>query len=70
MSRRLAHRPRYRSLQHSMQPGLHSRQNFFRLRWSYRNRTPIYEKHAPGHSLSLIPLKHRLAQYIILNHVL
>lgn len=53
-----------------MQPGLHSRQNFFRLHWSYRSRTPIYEKHAPGHSLSLIPLKHRLAQYIILNPLL
>lgn len=67
MSRRIAHRPRYRSMQQLVQPTHRFRQYFFRTRWSYHRLAPDYEKHALGHGVSRIPLHYRLAQHIIVH---
>ena len=44
MSRRIAHRPRYRNVRQLVQPPQHSRQNFFYTRWAYRRRTPSRQR--------------------------
>ncbi len=66
MSRRIAHRPHYRSTQQlvlSTTPS--ARKSFFNARWTYRRQKPVYEQHTPGSSLSRIPLQYRLMQQII-----
>ncbi len=67
MSRRIAHRPRYRDMRQFIQPSARSRQYFFRTRWTYRRQTIKYEKHPPGYGLSLIPvpLRSRLSSLIV-----
>jgi hypothetical protein len=59
MSRRIAHRPRYRHTYQSARPLLRSRQNFLKTRWTYRRQNVLYEKRALGYSLSLIPVGYR-----------
>ena len=62
MSRRIAHRARYRNMRQFPLFSPRSRHDFFRIRWTYRRQTPLYEKHALGYSLSLIPIDFRLAR--------
>ena len=62
MSRRIAHRARYRNMRQFPLFPPRSRHDFFRIRWTYRRQTPLYEKHALGYSLSLIPIDFRLAR--------
>ena len=68
MSRRIAHRPRYRNTQSRIQPSLNARQNMFYSRWAYRRQQLTYEKHALGYGLSLIPLSYRLMKTIIVPY--
>jgi hypothetical protein len=67
LSRRIAHRPRYRNIRQFIQPSERSRQHFFRTRWTYRRQTTDYEKHPLGYGLSLIPvpLRYRLMNSLI-----
>ncbi len=67
MSRRLAHRPRYRSMGQPIPASLNARQAFFHSRWTYRRQTPIYEKHALGYALSRIPLHYRHMSQLIVH---
>ena len=62
MSRRIAHRARYRNMRQFPLFFPRSRHDFFRMRWTYRRQTPLYEKHVLGYSLSLIPIEFRLAR--------
>jgi len=56
MSRRIAHRPRYRHLEQNPQTSFHSRHHSFPTRWTYRRpNTHDFEKHQLGYSLSLLP---------------
>jgi hypothetical protein len=56
MSRRLAHRPRYRHLEQTVQTSLHSRQYVFNSHWTYRRQdASAFEKRPLGYSLSLLP---------------
>jgi hypothetical protein len=66
MSRRIAHRPRYRNMRQLVQPPLHPRQNFFRSRWTYRHQRPSYEKHPLGYRLSLIVPGYRFIHSVML----
>jgi hypothetical protein len=66
MSRRIAHRPRYRNMRQLVQPQPHPRQNFFHTRWTYRHQKSSYEKHALGYRLSLIPISYRFIPGIML----
>ena len=65
MSRRIAHRPRYRSTRQIISPPHTSHRTFFRERWSYRRRDFTYEKRSLGYGLSFVPFGYRLAQRII-----
>jgi hypothetical protein len=60
MSRRIAHRARYRNMRHFTLFSPRSRHDFFSIRWAYRRQTPLYEKHTLGQGLSLIPIDFRL----------
>jgi len=66
MGKRIAHRPRYRTTQKPTQSAFYSRQPFFYAYWKYRNHTIAYEKHPAGYQLSLMPLRHRLMQQLVL----
>ena len=55
MSRRFAHRPRYRNMRHLSQPSLRSRQEFFRPGWTYRRLNFPYPKPILGQGLLLVP---------------
>ncbi|GAC1447814.1 MAG: hypothetical protein PVS3B1_32680 [Ktedonobacteraceae bacterium] len=66
MSIRIAHRPRYRTTHKPVPSLFHTKQPFLRTRWKYRSRSLAYEKHALGHQLSLLPLRHRLMQHLVL----
>jgi len=60
MSRRIAHRPRYRSARQLIQPPQPSYKAFFRNRWTYRRQEATYEKHPLGYALTFIPVAYRL----------
>ncbi len=66
MSRRIAHRPRYRSMRQLIPPSLHSQKSFFRDHWAYRRQDASYEKHPLGYRLSLIPVGYRLLPTLFL----
>ena len=55
MSRRIAHRPRYRDMRHLSQPTLRTRKDFFRHRWTYRRQHLGYPKPILGQGLLLVP---------------
>jgi hypothetical protein len=55
MSRRIAHRPRYRDMRYLSQPSLRTRKEFFHQRWTYRRQTFTYQKPMLGQSLLLVP---------------
>ena len=55
MSRRIAHRPRYRDMRHLSQPSLRTRQEFFRQCWTYRRWNLSYPKPILGQGLLLVP---------------
>jgi hypothetical protein len=66
MARMLANRPRYRNMARIKHFTFSARQKIFAPYWSYRrSQRTTFEKHAPGYSLSLIPLKHRLAHQLV-----
>lgn len=65
MSRRIAHRPRYRSMSQFVQPSRTSRQHYLATRWSYRKQQPRYNKRPLGYRLVLQPFCHRLMGLII-----
>jgi hypothetical protein len=67
MSRRIAHRPRYRNMRHLILSSPRSRQDFFHLRWLHRRQTSHYEKHALGYGISLIPVNYRLVHGLIMR---
>lgn len=59
MSRRIAHRPRYRHLPQQVQTPLRTRQRFFNAHWTYRRQGIDFEKHPFGYRLSLLPWGYR-----------
>ncbi len=65
MSSRIAHRPHYRTTQKPIPPSIRSKQSYLRTHWQYRSRSVAYEKHSLGYQLSLLPLRHRLMQYLM-----
>jgi hypothetical protein len=68
MSRRIAHRPRYRSARQLIQqPSQSSYKAFFRKRWSYRRQEATYEQHPLGYALSFIPVPYHLMPTIFLS---
>ena len=70
MSRRIAHRPRYRSARQLIQqPPQSSHKAFFRKRWSYRRQEATYEKRPLGYALSFIPVSYHLVPTIFLPHL-
>ncbi len=69
MSSRIAHRPRYRTTK-PVSSAFYSQQPFFRAYWKYRNNSMSYEKHSLGYRLSLLPLRHRLMQQLVLYQAL
>lgn len=67
MRKRIAHRPRYRTM-HSLPPSPpRSRKNFLRNRWTYRPTTILYQKRTIGQGLSLIPFGYRLLRGLSLR---
>ena len=56
MSRRIAHRPRYREMRHLSQPSLRTRKEFFPRRWTYRRLNFSYQKPSLGHGLLFVPV--------------
>jgi len=62
MSRRIAHRARYRNMRQFTLFSPRSRHDFFHIRWTYRRQTPPYEKRTPGYGLLLIPIDFRLVR--------
>jgi hypothetical protein len=59
MSRRIAHRARYRNMRQFPLFFPRSRHDY---RWIYQRQTPLYVKHALGYRLSLIPIDFRLVR--------
>ncbi len=59
MSRRIAHRPRYRNIPTMVRTTNYARKTFFPHHWMYRPLTIPYQKRLPGQGLSLLPF-HRL----------
>ena len=55
MSRRIAHRPRYRDMRHLSQPSLRTQKEFFRQHWTYRRLNLSYPKPILGQGLLLVP---------------
>jgi hypothetical protein len=67
MSRRLAHRPRYRNLRHLSPLPLPTQKSFFRTRWAYRQESSIhYQKRPLGQGLLSIPFP-RFIHSVILH---
>jgi hypothetical protein len=56
MSRRIAHRPRYREMRHLSQPSLRTRKEFFPRRWTYRRLNFSYQKTTLGRGLLFAPI--------------
>jgi hypothetical protein len=56
MSRRIAHRPRYREMRHLSQPSLRTRKEFFPRRWTYRRLNFSYQKPTLGYGLLFVPI--------------
>ena len=56
MSRRIAHRPRYREMRHLSQPSLRTRKEFFHRRWTYRRLNFPYQKRTLAHGLLFVPI--------------
>lgn len=54
MSRRIAHRPRYRSPQANSHFSIHTPQAYLRTRWIYRKQTPRYQARVLGQGLRLL----------------
>jgi hypothetical protein len=65
MSRRIAHRPRYRHMRSVPQPPLRSHKGFLRTRWTYHRQLIPFQKRALGQGLLLIPWGYRLVQGIV-----
>lgn len=57
MSRRIAHRPRYRDMRHLNKPSLRTRKEFFRQNWTYRRQTIAYQKISLGQGLLFLPFQ-------------
>jgi hypothetical protein len=55
MSRRIAHRPRYRDMRYLSQSSLRTHKDFFRQRWTYRHQTLAYSQPILGKGLLLVP---------------
>ncbi len=69
MSRRLAHRPRYRNLRHLSPLPLPAQKSLFRTRWTYRQQTITrYQKRSIGQGLLSLPLP-RFVHSVILNRI-
>jgi hypothetical protein len=66
MSRRIAHRPRYRNIPTMVRPTGHSRKEFFSWHWTYRPLTIPYQKRLPGQGLRLLPF-HRLVHSVLMR---
>ncbi|MDQ2885117.1 MAG: hypothetical protein M3Y39_03435 [Chloroflexota bacterium] len=69
MSRRIAHRPRYRSTRQIISPPHSSHRTFFRERWSYRRRDFAYEKRPLGYGLLFVPFGYRAIQRMFVPQV-
>jgi hypothetical protein len=69
MSRRIAHRPRYRSTRQIISPPHSSHRTFFRERWSYRRRDLAYEKRPLGYGLLFVPFGYRVVQRMLVPQV-
>ncbi len=59
MSRRIAHRPRYRTMHRPVQISPNARHLFLHTRWVYRRQKPLYEKRPLGYGLALLPFGYR-----------
>lgn len=55
MSRRFAHRPRYQPPHIHPQSSRHSRQEYLRQRWTYRQQRIFFPKRSPGSGLVNLP---------------
>ena len=55
MSRRIAHRPRYRDMRYLSQSSLRTHKDFSRQRWTYRPQNLAYSKPILGKGLLLVP---------------
>ena len=66
MGRRLAHRPRYRNLQHLSRFPLPKQKAFFHTHWAYRQQTIHYEKRTLGQGLLSVSLP-RFVHSVILR---
>ncbi|HET9919842.1 MAG TPA: hypothetical protein VFQ30_08385 [Ktedonobacteraceae bacterium] len=66
MSRRLAHRPRYRNLHHFSRFPLPTQKAFFHTSWAYRRQTFHHEQRTVGQGLLSIPLP-RFVHSVILR---
>ncbi len=69
MSRRIAHRPRYRSTRQIISPPHTSHRTFFRERWSYRRQDLAYEKRPLGYGLLFVPFGYRVVQRMLVPQV-
>jgi hypothetical protein len=65
MSRRIAHRPRYRNMRSIPQPSLRSHKDFFRNNWTYRRQGIPFQKRTLGQGLLLIPWGYRLVHGLV-----
>jgi hypothetical protein len=65
MSKRIAHRPRYRHMQSVPQPPLRSHKDFLRNRWTYHRQLIPFQKRTLGQGLLLIPWGYRLVQGVV-----
>lgn len=67
MSRRIAHRPRYRAIHRLAQVSQYARRDFFTKHWVYRHQHTEFKKHPLGYGLSLIPISYRLMQGVLVR---
>lgn len=66
MRRRIAHRPRYRNVQHLPPPSRNFRKDYLRNHWTYRRLTIPYQKHPLGQGLLFLNLGYRLVRSIVM----
>jgi hypothetical protein len=57
MSRRIAHRPRYRDMRYLPQPSQRTHKDYFRQNWTYRRLNISYQKITLGQGLLMLPVK-------------
>jgi hypothetical protein len=67
MSRRIAHRPRYRTIHQLVHISQCARRDFFTKHWAYRHQHTEFKKRSLGYGLSFIPVTYRLVQGVLVR---